>query len=117
MFARLHRFARQCNWISTLIALIAIAGQIAVAAAPLAEGRESRMASHVEASGARTHFVHDETKCVSCQARSMHGAPPRAVAPPIVPVLHASAIADRAANNHSAELGLQAQPRAPPTLI
>src|SRR4051794_14621793 len=113
MFSRLKRFARSRSWLSTLIAFVAIAGQLAVAMAPLAEGRESRMASHVEASGARSHFVHDETKCVSCQARSMHGAPTRAAAAPIIAVLDPHAIANRAANHHSADPSLHAQPRAP----
>ena len=117
MFARLHRFARQCNWISTLVAIAAVVGQLTVAVAPLAEGRESRMASHVENGGARGHFVHDEAKCVSCQARSMHGTLGRAVAPPIVLVLEPTVVADFAASIQSADLNHQAKPRAPPSLI
>src|SRR5215475_14547404 len=113
MFARLDRFIRRRTWLSTLVALVAIAGQLTVALAPLAEGREDRMASHVESGGARAHYVHDEAKCVSCQARSMHGTVGRAVVPPIVLVLAPSVVGDFAANAQSADLNHQAKPRAP----
>jgi len=84
MLARLRHWFPNRSWLPTLIALVAFAGQLTVALAPLAEGRDARMASHVEANGSSTHFTHDETKCISCQARSMHSAPEREVPPPIV---------------------------------
>jgi hypothetical protein len=117
MFAHLDRFLRRRHWLSTLVAFAAMVGQLTVALAPLAEGRESRMASHVESGGAKGHFVHDEAKCVSCQARSMHGTLGRAVVPPIVLVLAPTTVADLAANIQSADLNHQAKPRAPPSLI
>jgi len=117
MFVRLDRFLRRRTWLSTLVAFVAIAGQLTVALAPLAEGREDRMASHVESGGARAHYVHDEAKCVSCQARSMHGTVGRAVVPPIVLVLAPSVVGDFAANALSADLNHHAKPRAPPSLI
>jgi hypothetical protein len=117
MLDRLTKHTRRGTWLSALIALIAIAGQLTVALAPLAEGREGRMASHVEANGSRAHFVHDEAKCVSCQARSMHSAPERDVVPPIVLEIAAGVVVDAVASAQSADLNHQSNPRAPPSLI
>lgn len=117
MFGRLRLTARRGTWLSTLIAAIAIAGQLTVAMAPLAEGREGRMASHVEASGSRAHFVHDEAKCVSCQARSMYSATERAVAPPIELEIVAGVVVAQVANAQSTAFNHQSKPRAPPSVI
>jgi hypothetical protein len=117
MFARLGRSARRQGWLSTLVAVLAIAGQLTLSLVSVAEGRETRMASHVEASGSSTHFVHDETKCVSCQARSLQGAPARAVVPTIVLRLVPGIVRDHCASAQSVDLNHQAKPRAPPSLI
>ncbi len=117
MFARLKRLARQGTWFPALVAVLAIAGQLTVAFAPLAEGREGRMASHVEANGSRAHFVHDEAKCISCQARSMYSAPERDVVPPIVLEIAAGIVVEQFANTQSADLNHQSKPRAPPAVI
>ena len=74
---------RKRSWLMLLVAMLATIAQLTVALAPLAEGRESRMASHVEAGGSSSHYAHDDAKCISCQARSMHGALPRQVPTPL----------------------------------
>jgi len=117
MFARLKKVVRRGPWLSTLIACLAIAGQLTVAFAPLAEGREGRMASHVEANGSVAHFVHDEAKCIACQARSMHSAPERDVVPPIVLVIGPGVVVEHGANAQSTDFHLQSKPRAPPAVI
>lgn len=117
MLARLVRRARRANWLYTLIALVAFGGQLTVALAPLAEGREGRMASHIESSGSRAHFVHDEAKCISCQARSMTGVTEREVTPPILAVITASVFVDRVVTGQSTDLHHQSKPRAPPSVI
>ena len=61
------------TWL-TFIAVFAMAVQFVVALAPLAEGRDGRsMSAHVESSGTRGHYTHDDATCASCQARSIHG--------------------------------------------
>ncbi len=66
--------ARKRSWLFTLLAFLAVVAQSVVAFAPLAEGRDSRMASHVESSGTPTgHFLHNDATCAACQARSIHG--------------------------------------------
>jgi hypothetical protein len=68
---------RHRGWLSSVIALLAMAAQLVVAIAPLAEGRDGRMASHVESSGVPGHYTHNEATCAACQARSIHGATSR----------------------------------------
>src|SRR5947209_3718360 len=100
------------HWLSTLIALLAVVGQLAVAVAPLAEGRERRMGSHVESSGSRSHFVHDEAKCAACQARLIQGAPSR-VAQLVIPMAITSGVErDLASSTRAAAFNLQSNPRA-----
>ena len=117
MLANLRRLAPRRSWLTTLIAFVAFAGQLTLALAPLAEGRDARMASHVEANGSSTHFTHDEAKCISCQARSMHSAPERDVTPPIVLEIVARVVVDQAVFGRSADLNHQSNPRAPPSVI
>jgi hypothetical protein len=97
-----------------LVAMLAAAAQLTVALAPLAEGRESRMASHVEAGGSQSHYAHDEAKCISRQARSMYGALPREVPAPL-PAL-AATIRVGAVVEHvvADQRGRPTNPRAPP---
>jgi hypothetical protein len=49
--------------------------QLAVALAPLDEGREQRRGAHIEADGV-THYTHSEATCAACQARSISAPPP-----------------------------------------
>jgi len=94
-----------------------MAAQLTLAIAPLTEGRDDRMASHVEAGGAQSHYAHNDATCASCQARSIHGTSPR----------HAPAFFDAAARtfvvvtsaDRSVSIGTlsPSSPRAPPAVI
>ena len=95
-----------------------MAVQLVVALAPLAEGREGRsMSAHVESSGTRGHYTHDDATCASCQARSIHGTTPRAADPLPVVRREFALIADRAEIDAAASLYTPANPRAPPFVI
>lgn len=101
----------------TVLALLAMAAQVAVALSPLAEGRERDWGSHVEAAGARQHFSHSEATCAACQARSIHGTTGHASAPPIR-VRHAKlASSQRGIDAVSSDQFTQDNPRAPPNVI
>src|SRR3954463_11392255 len=78
---------RHRGWLSGVIALLAIAAQLVVAMAPLAEGRDGRMASHVESKGVAGHYTHNDATCAACQARSIHGTTSRQSVPVLLDVL------------------------------
>ena len=108
---------RKRHWLFTVFACLAVAAQTVVAMAPLAEGRDSRMASHIESSGNRTHYLHNDATCAACQARSIHGTTSHASVAILAAALAPSAIitpVDRAVSSH---LHLQQNPRAPPQVI
>ena len=102
----------------TLIAVFAMAVQLVVALAPLAEGRDGRsMSAHVESSGTRGHYTHDDATCASCQARSIHGTTARVADPlPSVQREH-TVVANRAETHASSSHYTPANPRAPPFVI
>src|SRR6185312_15895107 len=69
-------------------AILAFVAQVAVLAAGWVEGRDGvGYGAHFDRGGTSTHYVHDETLCAACQARSLHGiaripqAPPAPIAP------------------------------------
>lgn len=105
------------RWLFTVCAAVAIVAQIVTALAPLTEGLEGRMASHVESRGAPVHFLHNEATCAACQARSIQGTTSR---PALALAAHAFtprapiAGAERAV---SFDLNPQHNPRAPPRVI
>jgi hypothetical protein len=108
---------RRQHWFFSVIAMLAMASQFVLAIAPLAEGREDRMASHVEAGGTQTHYAHSDGNCVSCQARSIHGTAARTTTTAFVGESSSSTVAlfvDRAS---PAAVRSQSNPRAPPALI
>lgn len=108
--------ARKRSWLMLLVAILAATAQLTVALAPLAEGRESRMASHVEGGGSQSHSTHDDAKCVSCQARSMYGALPRpvpAALPALVAHIRDGAVVERVVADPR---GRPTNPRAPPAI-
>src|SRR3954469_13488527 len=82
------------HWLLRVLALVAMASQLVIAFAPLGEGRDSRMGSHVEASGSPGHFVHDEARCPACQARSIHGTAPKPDVPFVGAPLRATAVVE-----------------------
>jgi hypothetical protein len=96
---------------------LATTAQLAVALAPLAEGREGRATVHVESGGTPRHYQHNDATCAACQARSIHGTAPRAVAPLIEAVAHASVASQAIEHVASADLNPSAHPRAPPAVI
>jgi hypothetical protein len=114
----LHRTPTLRSTWYTFVAIVAMAVQLVVALAPLAEGRDGRsMSAHVESSGTRGHYTHDDATCASCQARSIHGTTPR-VADPLPSVQREyTVIADRAETDPSSSLYTPANPRAPPFVI
>src|SRR5512138_470156 len=114
-----HTFAAQSGrrLLVTVLAVLAMAAQLAVALSPLAEGRERDWGSHVEAAGARQHYSHSEATCAACQARSIHGTTSRASTPPIR-VRHATLTSSqRGIDAVSSDQFTQDNPRAPPTVI
>lgn len=115
-FRSAPRLRRQ-HWFFSVIAMLAMASQFVLAIAPLAEGREDRMASHVEAGGTQTHYAHSDGNCVSCQARSIHGTTSRAASTTLVVETNPSSVAPLVDRASSVDPYSQANPRAPPRLI
>jgi hypothetical protein len=97
--------------------MLAMASQFVLAIAPLAEGREDRMASHVEAGGTQTHYAHSDGNCVSCQARSIHGTAPRPTSSTFEGETRSSSITLVVDRESSADVYSQSNPRAPPRSI
>jgi hypothetical protein len=97
--------------------MLAMASQLVLAIAPLAEGREDRMASHVEAGGTQTHYAHSDANCISCQARSIHGTTVRTASSTFVGEVGASAVTLLVGRVVSVGFDSQSNPRAPPRLI
>jgi hypothetical protein len=113
--ARLPR--RRQHWFFSIIAMLAMTSQIVLALAPLAEGREDRMASHVEADGTQTHYAHSDGNCVSCQARSIHGTAVRTATSTFEGETNSSSVTPFVDRESSADVYSQSNPRAPPRLI
>ena len=108
---------RKRGLLSGLVALIATVAQLVVAIAPLAEGRDGRMASHVEATGAQSHYTHNDATCAACQARSIHGTTSRHSVPLLVDELATSHVVRKAERFVEATLHATDNPRAPPVVI
>jgi hypothetical protein len=106
------------SWLFTALALLAMAAQLGVALAPLAEGRPGRsMSSHIEAPGAHGHYTHDEATCASCQARSIQGTTSRPALPLLADVHVPAQRTGSFERVVSRGLNLHAHPRAPPSVI
>lgn len=91
-----------------------MATQAVLAFVPLLEGRDSRLASHVESGGARGHVAHNDATCAACQARSIHGTTPRPEPPTLEAGLRTSAVVAAVARIASIERYPKDNPRAPP---
>jgi hypothetical protein len=73
------------RWLQTFIALLALASQLTLALASLAEVNGGRaLASHVESTTPRHAQSHNEANCAACQARAVHGTVARVVPAVIV---------------------------------
>jgi hypothetical protein len=101
----------------TAFAIFATAAQLVVALLPLTEGRNRTMASHVESGSTKGHYAHDDTKCPSCQARSIHGTPQRAEPPIVVVRLGPANIGRGPVRAISNDHLRHTQSRAPPFVI
>jgi hypothetical protein len=99
------------------IGLFAMMGQLTVAIAPLAEGRDARLASHVEASGTTGHHSHDATKCVFCQTHVLRGTVQRPELPVVLERSSAGVVIAAVGRATAATYNPQANPRAPPVVI
>jgi hypothetical protein len=108
---------RRQHWFFSVIAMLAMASQFVLAVAPLAEGREDRMASHVEAGGTQTHYAHSDGNCVSCQARSIHGTATRNTASTFEGEAKSSSFALFVDRESPIDVHSLSNPRAPPRLI
>jgi len=108
---------RQRGWLFGVIALFAMIAQLVVALSPLAEGRDGRMASHVESTGATGHYTHSEATCAACQARSIHGTTSRQSAPTLTDVRAPDRLVRGAERIVEATLHPKDNPRAPPVVI
>jgi hypothetical protein len=108
---------RRRSWFFAVLALLATTAQLAVALAPLAEGREGRATVHVESGGTPRHYQHNDATCAACQARSIHGTAPRLATPVIETEPHATVTATTVGHVASADLNPSAHPRAPPAVI
>lgn len=108
---------RHATYLHSLFAVLAMVAQLVVSFAPLAESRDPRMASHVEAGGFQTHRAHSEAFCAACQARSIHGAASRAYPIALAEEAERPSVADAVDRIVSFELDPSTHPRAPPSVI
>lgn len=117
MIPRLRPPIRNRGWLFAVIAMLALAAQIAVALAPLSENRERSMSAHIESGGAKGHFTHDDATCAACQARSIAGT---TSVPSPIPIAQSHAVTVAVVSydrTHSSDIHLQQNPRAPPRVI
>lgn len=64
-------FSRLLGQVAAIVAFVA---QLGLLGAGLAEGRSGiGSGAHFDRGGTSTHYVHDESLCAACQARSLHG--------------------------------------------
>lgn len=94
-----------------------MAAQLTLAIAPLTEGRDDRMASHVEAGGAQSHYAHNDATCASCQARSIHGTSPRPAPAFFDVAARTFVVVESVGLSVSIAAHSPSSPRAPPAVI
>jgi hypothetical protein len=116
MYARFVPHTR--HLVLRLLAILAMAAQLVLSAAPLFEGRVSSMASHIENAGAvRGHFAHNEATCPVCQARTLQFAAAKQIVPLESAPIRATAVVEVRSYGVFADYSLLANPRAPPSVI
>jgi hypothetical protein len=108
---------RRAGWLHTVLTVLVMAAQLVVAFAPLAESRDRRMDSQVEAGGAQTHHAHNEAECAACQARSFHGPASRVALPAVAVAAPRDRIFADADLAVSRESHSPSNPRAPPSVL
>jgi hypothetical protein len=97
--------------------MLAMVAQIVVAVAPLAEGRDGRMASHVESKGVPGHYAHNDATCAACQARSIHGTTSSANVPLLADALAPTRLVRGVERVVETALHPKDNPRAPPAVV
>jgi hypothetical protein len=103
-------FPRAIRIVTALVAMLQV---LLVAAAPLAEQPDSRVAAvHVEQAGTRVHHAHGEL-CATCVAIHLLWTPPRATVAAIATQLHARPQTDQPSARRWIGLTVLL-PRAPP---
>jgi hypothetical protein len=105
------------TWLFSIVALVSMAARLMLAAAPLLEGHDDHMASHIEAGGTQTHLAHDDATCASCQASSIHSTAPRATASFFDYTARAHIVIAPVDRSISIDAYSPSSPRAPPAVI
>lgn len=112
---RYRPFARLFGQAAAVLAFVA---QLAVLGAGLAEGRSGvGYGAHFDRGGTSAHYVHDESLCAACQARSVHGVARIPQHPPVTATPHPAAVATAPALLFGRDPGFSNFSRAPPAVI
>lgn len=109
---RHHRFARLFGQAAAIVAFVA---QLAVLVAGIAEGRSGiGYGAHFDRGGTSAHYVHDETLCAACQARSLHGIARLPHPPTVHPRPRPAAVASSPESFRGSDVPFNTFSRAPP---
>ena len=108
---------RHVAWLRRLAFVLALLAQGVGALTAVAEGRAGRGAgAHIEGPGSTGHYVHDESLCVACHVRSMHGRTASALRlEPLAQEIERH-VAPRRVRAASADLTFDHRSRAPPVV-
>ena len=114
--ARRNRpFARLFGQAAAMLAFLA---QLAVLGAGLAEGRSGiGYGEHFDRGGTSSHYVHDESLCAACQARSAYGVARIPQRPPVSAAPLATTVVAAPTTLIGRDLDLPNFSRAPPAVI
>ena len=106
---------RHVTWLRRLAFALVLLAQSVGAWSVVSEGRGGRgLGAHVDGSGSRSHYVHDESTCVACHVRSMHGQTSASVRLAVVPPEVARSIPQRGTTPPRVEVTPDNPSRAPP---
>lgn len=108
-------FARLLGQVAATLAFVA---QLAVLGAGLAEGRSGiGYGEHFDRGGTSAHYVHDESLCAACQARSVYGVARIPQRPPVAAAPLAAAVVVAPTTLIGRDLDFHNFSRAPPAVI
>jgi hypothetical protein len=113
---RRHRpFARFFGHAAAILSFVA---QLAVLGAGLAEGRSGvGYGAHFDRGGTSSHYVHDESLCAACQARTLHGVARIPQHPPVAAAPHPTIASAAPASLVGRDPDFSNFSRAPPAVI
>jgi len=104
------------SWVVALGACLAIAGQVSVAVAVIAEARAGRGAdAHVEAAGTSAHYAHSD-ECALCQVRSLQVVRAEPIGAFWNDIVRSAAVVPVAERSIATVLVSSRQSRAPPSI-